>query len=82
MLVAVVVFLVAAAMEHRKYIGIEKNQNVMLHKVKEIDYIQVCADRLAKVLLSSTMIKWNLSYKDFLTTKYIPPLQSNSYGKT
>ena len=42
-------FLVAAAMEHRKYIGIEKNQNVMLHKVKEIDYIQVCADRLAKV---------------------------------
>ena len=42
-------FLVAAAMEHRKYIGIEKNQNVMLHKVKAIDYIQVCADRLAEV---------------------------------
>lgn len=42
-------FLVAAAMEHRKYIGIEKNQNVRLHKVKEIDYIQVCADRLAEV---------------------------------
>ena len=42
-------FLVAAAMEHRKYIGIEKNQNVMLHKVEAIDYIQVCADRLAEV---------------------------------
>lgn len=42
-------FLVAAAMEDRKYIGIEKNQNVMLHKVKAIDYIQVCADRLAEV---------------------------------
>lgn len=42
-------FLVAAAMEHRKYIGIEKNQNVMLHKVKAIDYIQVCAERLAEV---------------------------------
>ena len=28
---------------------IEKNQNVMLHKVKAIDYIQVCADRLAEV---------------------------------
>ena len=41
-------FLVAAAMENRKYIGIEKNQNVMLHKVKAIDYIQVCADRLAE----------------------------------
>ena len=36
-------------MEHRKYIGIEKNQNVMLHKVKAIDYIQVCAERLAEV---------------------------------
>ena len=42
-------FLVAAAIENRKYIGIEKNQNVMLHKVKAIDYIQVCADRLAEV---------------------------------
>ena len=42
-------FLVAAAMEHRKYIGIEKNKNVMLHKVKAIDYIQVCAERLAEV---------------------------------
>lgn len=42
-------FLVAAAMEDRKYIGIEKNQNVMLHKIKDIDYIQVCADRLAEV---------------------------------
>jgi site-specific DNA-methyltransferase (adenine-specific)/modification methylase len=42
-------FLVAAAMEHRRYIGIEKNKNVMLHKVKAIDYIQVCAERLAEV---------------------------------
>ena len=42
-------FLVAAAMEDRKYIGIEKNQNVMLHKIKTIDYIQVCTDRLAAV---------------------------------
>lgn len=42
-------FLVAAAMEHREYIGIEKNKNVMLHKVKPVDYIQVCAKRLAAV---------------------------------
>ena len=39
-------FLVAAAIEQRNYIGIEKNQNVLLHKVKSIDYIQVCKDRL------------------------------------
>lgn len=42
-------FLVAAALEGRQYIGIEKNQNVMLHKVKETDYIKVCKKRLTEV---------------------------------
>lgn len=42
-------FLVAAALEHRRYIGIEKNENVMLHKVKETDYIDICRERLAEV---------------------------------
>lgn len=42
-------FLVAAAMEGRKYIGIEKNQDVMLHKTKDTDYIKVCRDRLAAI---------------------------------
>lgn len=40
-------FLVAAALENRKYIGIEKNQNVMLHKIQKTNYIQVCKERLA-----------------------------------
>lgn len=39
-------FLVAAALENRKYIGIEKNENVMLHKVRKTDYIKVCETRL------------------------------------
>lgn len=39
-------FLVAAALEGRHYIGIEKNQNVMLHKVEATDYIEVCIKRL------------------------------------
>lgn len=42
-------FLVAAALEGRKYIGIEKNQDVMLHKTKDTDYIKVCRDRLAAI---------------------------------
>lgn len=42
-------FLVAAAMENRKYIGIEKNKNILLHKDKPIDYIEVCKSRLAEV---------------------------------
>lgn len=43
-------FLVAATLEGRKYIGIEKNENVLLHKVKAIDYIKVCNDRIDRVL--------------------------------
>ncbi|MEA5080021.1 MAG: site-specific DNA-methyltransferase [Dysgonamonadaceae bacterium] len=39
-------FLVAAVLEGRNYIGIEKNENVLLHKVKAIDYIKVCNDRI------------------------------------
>lgn len=39
-------FLVAAALEGRRYIGIEKNKNVMLHKVEITDYVKVCHDRL------------------------------------
>ena len=42
-------FLVAAALERRNYIGIEKNQNVLLHKTKSIDYIKVCNDRINEI---------------------------------
>ena len=43
-------FLLSAILENRKFIGIEKNENVLLHKVKEIDYIQICTDRIQKTL--------------------------------
>lgn len=42
-------FLVAAAMEGRRYIGIEKNENAMLHKVEEADYVDICRKRLAEI---------------------------------
>lgn len=42
-------FLVAAALEGRKFIGIEKNQDVKLHKTQETNYIKVCRDRLAAI---------------------------------
>jgi len=42
-------FLVAAALEGRNYIGIEKNQNVALHKVGQTDYIKVCNQRLKEI---------------------------------
>lgn len=42
-------FLVAAALEGRRFIGIEKNQNVALHKVARTDYIKVCNQRIAEI---------------------------------
>lgn len=42
-------FLVAAAKEGRRYIGIEKNENALLHKVEAIDYIKVCQNRLDEI---------------------------------
>ena len=39
-------FLLSAILEHRQFIGIEKNEDVLLHKVNPIDYIKVCNDRI------------------------------------
>ncbi|MDR1762318.1 MAG: site-specific DNA-methyltransferase [Bacteroidales bacterium] len=43
-------FLLSALLEERQYIGIEKNENVLLHKVQPIDYIKVCNDRINEVI--------------------------------
>lgn len=45
-------FLVAAATEGRKYIGIEQNKEVHLFKDRRIDYIEVAKQRLAEVKAS------------------------------
>lgn len=39
-------FLVAATMENRRFIGIEKNEGVLLHKKDPIDYIQISNERI------------------------------------
>lgn len=43
-------FLVAAVLEERKFIGIEKNQEVYLFKKKKVDYIQLCNQRIEEAL--------------------------------
>ncbi|MBK9338071.1 MAG: site-specific DNA-methyltransferase [Lewinellaceae bacterium] len=43
-------FLLSAILENRNFIGIEKNEDVLLHKVHPIDYIKVCADRIEETL--------------------------------
>jgi site-specific DNA-methyltransferase (adenine-specific) len=41
-------FLVAAALEKRHFIGIERNEEVHLFKDQRIDYVAVAAERLAR----------------------------------
>ncbi|MCB9298459.1 MAG: site-specific DNA-methyltransferase [Lewinellaceae bacterium] len=43
-------FLVAAAKENRRYIGIEKNEDVLLHKKDQIDYVKVSEDRIQEAM--------------------------------
>jgi site-specific DNA-methyltransferase (adenine-specific) len=39
-------FLVAAVLENRRYIGIEKNEDVLLHKKTPIDYVELSKKRI------------------------------------
>lgn len=43
-------FLLAAIHEDRHFIGIEKNEDGLLHKVKQVDYIKICTDRIQETL--------------------------------
>ncbi|MEE9431099.1 MAG: site-specific DNA-methyltransferase [Melioribacteraceae bacterium] len=54
-------FLLSAILENRKFIGIEKNEDVLLHKVEPIDYIQVCSDRIEETLKKKQLESETLS---------------------
>ena len=54
-------FLLSALLENRKFIGIEKNEDVLLHKVKPVDYIKVCTDRIEEILKRKEVEKSMLS---------------------
>jgi site-specific DNA-methyltransferase (adenine-specific) len=43
-------FLLSALMEGRRFIGMEKNENVLLHKVHATDYIKVSTDRIQETM--------------------------------
>ncbi len=43
-------FLLSAILENRNFIGIEKNEDVLLHKVKPVDYIKICSDRINETI--------------------------------
>lgn len=43
-------FLVSALLENRQFIGIEKNEDALLHKVDPVDYIEICLSRIKEAL--------------------------------
>lgn len=62
-------FLVAALMEGRNFIGIEKNENVALFKKEDIDYIKITKLRLYEVLKNLKQDKKQLLKKMNLLKK-------------
>ena len=54
-------FLVAAVLEQRRFIGIEKNENVLLHKRDAIDYVSVCKRRIAEARDGVKVSRWSLA---------------------
>jgi DNA modification methylase/DNA-binding XRE family transcriptional regulator len=54
-------FLLSAILENRNFIGIEKNEDVLLHKVQPVDYIKVCIDRIEETLKKKKIEESTLS---------------------
>lgn len=68
-------FLLSAILENRKFIGIEKNEDVLLHKVDKIDYIKICVDRINETLKikeieDSTLLLFNRPIEKYHTLNY------------
>lgn len=67
-------FLVSAALEGRRFIGIEKNEEVHLFKEKQIDYIKIAKQRLQEVQ--------EIIEQDRILPPLFSDLQPNKVGKT
>ncbi len=63
-------FLLSAILEDRKFIGIEKNEDVLLHKVKKTDYIKVCAERIEETLKRKEIKQTTLDFFSEPIAKY------------
>ncbi len=71
-------FLVAAVLEARHYIGIEKNENALLHKIEETDYIRVCESRLRE----AKQKRKNYDIQPALSEEMAPLLACDEESKT
>lgn len=63
-------FLISAMIEGRNFIGIEKNEDVLLHKIKKTDYIKVCTDRIKETLQNDQYEQMNINFFSDPISKY------------
>jgi DNA modification methylase len=63
-------FLLSAILENRQFIGIEKNEDILLHKVKPVDYIKICTDRIGETLKRKEVEQNTLSLFSEPISKY------------
>lgn len=68
-------FLLSAILEDRNFIGIEKNEDVLLHKVNKTDYIKICNERINETVKNKEIAKSTLNLfsepkKQFLESNY------------
>ncbi|HQF10935.1 MAG TPA: site-specific DNA-methyltransferase [Paludibacteraceae bacterium] len=80
-------FLLSAILEGRKFIGIEKNEDVLLHKVQPIDYIKVCTARIEETLKKREIENATLSLFErpvvkYHTLNYATKTKRKSLGRT
>lgn len=78
-------FLLSAILENRQFIGIEKNEDVLLHKVHPVDYIKICTDRIKETLKSkeveeSTLFLFKEPIAEYHTLNY--ETKRKSLGRT
>ncbi|MBI4458073.1 site-specific DNA-methyltransferase [Candidatus Uhrbacteria bacterium] len=53
-------FLVSATLENRRFIGIEKNEDVLLHKKDSIDYVKVSRKRIEEAVKETRRLLQNV----------------------
>lgn len=74
-------FLVAALLEGRNFIGIEKNEGVTLFKKQSVDYIQICKDRLRKAWKSMSESSRKHIYVSSLISSFMEDSNNGAESK-
>lgn len=79
-------FLLSAILEGRNFIGIEKNEDVLLHKVHPVDYIKICTDRIKEILKKKEIEETTLSLfkeplAEYHTLNYAIKTERKSMGR-